>query len=148
MEISALRPYTASFGQNTTPTIGVECNQTGKRRSFIILLYTGSLESYRVDSAFTRLPYDERLLRTKVDADKPRWRSWRQLTDGKTYEYVGMGETGAGVYSPSRFLKDMFSAQRVLVEFQPYEWNGDFTAEFEMRGLSEEFEKHQECKSK
>jgi hypothetical protein len=108
-----------------------------KKRSFGILLQTGLLESS-----------GERLLRTKADADKPRWHPWRQLTDGMTYEYVGMGEAGMSLYPPNRFLKDMFSAQRVLVEFQPYEWNGVFTAEFEMHDLREEFERHQECQSK
>ncbi|HYL37004.1 MAG TPA: hypothetical protein VEV17_13905 [Bryobacteraceae bacterium] len=146
MEISAAEPYLASAGQTFTPRIGVECHQRGKNRSFSILLDSGLLEAVGADAAFVKLPYGERLLRTKIGNDKPRWRAWKELTNGETYEYTGEGETGfGGVYKPSRFLRDMFSAERVLVEFQPYRWNGGFTAEFKMRGLREEFEKHQEC---
>ena len=148
MEIQASQAYKPYIGSNYTPRLAVECRERGKKRSFSILLYSGLLESAHADSAFSPLPSGQRLLRTKIDDDKPRWRSWGQLTDGSTYEYVGGGETGMSMYPASRFIKDVFSARRLLVEFQPYEWNGTFTSEFEVQGLREEFDGHQECKAK
>lgn len=145
LEINAAQPFATSYGSSITPTIAVECDQKGKQKQFGIFLQVGVLAA-PVDTVFTSLPSGDRLLRTKVDDGKPRWHSWREMTDGKTYQYVGMGETGLNQYSDSRFLKDLFSARRLLVEFQPSQQNGTVTSEFDMRGLKEEFDKHQECR--
>jgi hypothetical protein len=135
MEVPAIKPYPGFVG-NVTPTIGIECSQ-GEGRRPIILLHTGFLE--------TNSRYPD--LRVRVGTDKIRWLTWTALTNLETFKYEDSGPA-FHPYPPSRLLKDIFAADRLLIEFQPSHWNGTFTAEFHPAGLREEFDRHQECSVK
>jgi hypothetical protein len=138
IEIPANQPY-KRYGEAILPTIGIECHQSGEKHDFQILLHTGLVET----EGWRVLGSAELEFRHRLDDAEPGRSIWAPLTDGETYACLG----GWKPQMPRElFLKDLFSAKRLLVEFQPYRWNGNFTAEFDMQGLAGEFARHEECK--
>lgn len=152
-----------------TPSLTVRCDSKEKttlhtlvggklHRPLDILLDTGGLQPRGVSSATplpltvpkenqVRLLRENMLLRIKLDNGKPARRGWSLLPTSDTiYRYVGNGESGmGGDLLPKQFLKNVFSAKIVMIEFQPIGRDDAFVAEFPVGGLKEEFQRHQEC---
>ena len=148
IEIRARQTYRSFTGTDELPMLGIQCSQSGKKRSFDIFVHTGILAESRYAATLMGTARGQRTFHQKLDDEKPRGRTWTVENDQRTYTYEGFGESGMNNYPPKRFLKDILSGKQLLIEFQPYEWNGDFTAEFNIQGLGDEFRKHEECQAK
>lgn len=130
-------------GVVVTPTLEIECIQESKkkvRRSWTLLLKLGLLQP----------PSQMPVLDIKLDDGKPEGYGWSIEEDDETLQYNGWRPAlwGGRFEKKEKFLKDLFRAKTMYVEFQPYGWRDHSVATFDVSGLHAEFAKRSECEVK
>jgi hypothetical protein len=143
LSVSAVRPYTPSFGGLFTPVLQVQCKQKASRRKLDVYLLSGGVDpssTYVTKSFFSTAPYSTEL-RVKMDSGKPSARIWGVMNDNTTLAY-----TATNGKSKDALVKDILAAGIVYIEFRPNASTANVVAEFDVRGLQPEFIKHHECK--
>lgn len=167
VSVPAEHPYKTALGIDFTPALQVRCELVGKKKkaTVTIMFVTGGAQLTHLQNTGAAIgallgavsgapPASQstdgpQWFRMKVGAAKPTERAWNgPQPDGSTFIYEGAGLNdgwGSGPYFPPKFLKDMFSAKTVMIEFKPIGVNDTLVVEFNVNDLRQEFDMHTDC---
>ena len=132
-----------------TPVLLIECNRQGAnhRAAIGIYLVPGPLKPHPKVGVLNSV--SEWLLLTKIDEQRPAWRSWLPVGKTGSYVYQGDGEEGlpSQTIGPKLFIKDLLNSKYLDVEVQRVADRESHVLTFDTSQLKQAFASRQECVS-
>ena len=141
LSVMAQKPYQLMVsGSPKTATLGIVCQQKGKKIVHAITFSPGGIVTEQEYSTFGASASLELEVTVGEHKQSSTWTSHANL---QSFEYVGKTE-------PERiqFLQALLSAPTVSIHFTPFLTGTPVSSTFDLTGLHAEFDKHPECSIK